>query len=219
MKYVLSLCVVLLSLTACHSKESKEVKKEEHHNNKQYTKFDGDYSKHFSDLPDLHLMAAEAKGIEPMSCRKDTSLCLNKLDRIPPELELYKTDTLKYSIPFLIHDATSLLLEICTNFRDSLTSKKMTLYKPILTSIMRTDEDVKILTKRNSNASDNSAHRYGTTFDISWRRFNKVAQTANDVSPEKLKLVLGQVLYDLRERDKCYIKYERKQACFHITVR
>ena len=34
-----------------------------------------------------------------------------------------------------------------------------------------------------------------------------------------LKLVLSEVLRDLRKADKCYIKYELKQGCFHITTR
>ena len=28
-----------------------------------------------------------------------------------------------------------------------------------------------------------------------------------------------QTVYDLREAGRCYVKYERKQACLHITVR
>ena len=36
---------------------------------------------------------------------------------------------------------------------------------------------------------------------------------------EKLKMVLSEVLYDLRQREMCYIKYEKKQGCFHLTVR
>lgn len=40
-----------------------------------------------------------------------------------------------------------------------------------------------------------------------------------DVSADTLKLVLSEVLRDLRKADKCYIKYELKQGCFHITTR
>ena len=34
-----------------------------------------------------------------------------------------------------------------------------------------------------------------------------------------LKNVLGEVLRDLRKQNKCYVKYEVKQRCFHITTR
>ena len=96
----------------------------------------------------------------------------------------------------------------------------MPLYKPIITSITRTNDDVKGLSRRNRNASDNSAHRYGTTIDIAWTRFDKVNPTDSRVLDDgRLKAILGQVLHDLHERDRCYIKHERKQSCFHITVR
>ena len=39
--------------------------------------------------------------------------------------------------------------------------------------------------------------------------------TANDT----LKWVLSEVLRDMREEGRCYIKYEVKQGCFHMTVR
>jgi len=34
-----------------------------------------------------------------------------------------------------------------------------------------------------------------------------------------VELVLSEVLRDLRKAEKCYIKYELKQGCFHITTR
>jgi hypothetical protein len=75
----------------------------------------------------------------------------------------------------------------------------------------------------NGNASANSAHFYGTTFDVSSKRFKKVededGRPLQDVSSDTLKLVLSEVLRDLRKADKCYIKYELKQGCFHITTR
>ena len=40
-----------------------------------------------------------------------------------------------------------------------------------------------------------------------------------DVGADTLKLVLSEVLRDLREAERCYVKYELKQGCFHITTR
>ena len=80
-----------------------------------------------------------------------------------------------------------------------------------------TDEDALDLFGRNINAIDNSPHRYGTTFDISWKRFYPIdADSVNQVLPDRLKLVLAQVLFDLKNQQRCYVKHERKQACFHI---
>ncbi len=187
---------------------------------KKYTKFAGTYSKAFNDLPELHMEAATKNGVGPMASRKDTVNFADKLERIPEELEIYKVDKLTHSIPLLVPVASKLLTDIGLNFRDSLKSKNMPLYKPIVTSITRTDEDVKKLSRRNVNASENSVHCYATTFDISWIRFEKcLTSDERTLDDGKLKRVLAEVLHDLRQRDRCYIKHERKQACFHITAR
>lgn len=208
---------VLLVVIGCrgeNSDEPNELPKEI-----KYTRFKGSY-KSFNDLHDLHLSAAKRKGITPMQNRGDTINRMDQLVKLPLELDTYKIDKLKYSVPFLVSDASKLLVKIGLNFKDSLQSKKLPRYKIIVTSITRTLDDVESLTKRNSNASDNSAHCFGTTFDISWRRFEKIGPSGkDDVGEAKLKLVLAEVLHDLRERKECYIVHERKQACFHITVR
>lgn len=196
--------------------ESKEIPTEP----KKYTRFSGNYNRTFNDLADLHIEAATSNGVGPLETRADTALYEDRLMRIPNELEIYRIDKLTHSMPFLVPKAATLLSDICLNFRDSLISKKLPLYKPIVTSITRTDDDVKGLSRRNRNASDNSAHRYGTTFDIAWTRFDKLDPSdSRTLDDGRLKAVLGQVLHDLRQRDRCYIKHERKQSCFHITVR
>lgn len=183
-------------------------------------RFSGNYNKEFNDLQDAHLSAATALGISPMALRNDTLKLKDELVRLPDELELYKMYDLTHSIPFLVPSAAQLFVDITRNFRDSLYSKDLPLYRLYLTSILRTDEDLSILTKRNINASENSTHRYGTTFDISWKRFDPVMpDSIRQVPPERLKLVLAQVLFDLKNQQRCYVKHERKQACFHITAR
>lgn len=137
--------------------------------------------------------------------------------------DLYQVDSLTHSIPYLIPGAARLLDSIGNNFLDSLASKGLNPNKVIVTSVLRTKDDVKRLRRRNVNASENSAHFYGTTFDVSWKRFQKVededGRPLQDVSADTLKLVLSEVLRDLRKTEKCYIKYELKQGCFHITTR
>lgn len=183
-------------------------------------RFSGNYNKEFNDLQDLHLTAAVAGGISPMASRDDTLKLKDELVRLPNELELYKMYDLTHSIPFLVPSAAQLFVDIAQNFRDSLYSKDLPLYRLYLTSILRTDDDLSTLTKRNINASENSTHRYGTTFDVSWKRFDQVTpDSIRQVPPERLKLVLAQVLFDLKNQQRCYVKHERKQACFHITVR
>ena len=183
-------------------------------------KVSGNYNREFNDLNDLHIIAAIKNGITPLETRADTVHQMDMLIRLPDELDLYRSYQITHSIPYLVPSAAKLFMDVAQNFRDSLYSKEIPLHKLYLTSVTRTDDDIKRLTKRNINASNNSAHRYGTTFDISWKRFDKIDQDNSvEILPERLKLVLAQVLFDLRKDDRCYVKHERKQACFHITVR
>lgn len=135
----------------------------------------------------------------------------------------YEVDSLTHSIPYLIPRAGALLDTIGARFIDSLDAKGLNPNRIIVTSVLRTKEDVKRLRRRNVNSSENSAHCYGATFDVSWKRFKKIededGRPTQDVSPDTLKLVLSEVLRDLRQAGKCYIKYELKQGCFHITAR
>lgn len=211
--------VLILFIVSCSSADETTVASEGDKPGKKISRFSGNYTRTFNDLHDLHFEAAVKNGIEPLASKDKASEMDGKLVFIPKELPYYQTDSLTHSCPYLVPDAAKLLMDICVSFRDSLESKGMTPYKVVLTSLTRTDEDVKKLTKRNVNASHNSAHCYGTTFDISWRRFIKLNSNAEDIKEDKLKFVLGQVLHNMREQERCYIKHERKQACFHITVR
>ena len=180
------------------------------------------YRRTFGDLNEAHLNVAQAIGITPIASRKEAEHMKEKLQHIETN-DLYVVDSLTHSIPYLIKGAAQLLDTIGTNFLDSLTAKGLNPNKIIVTSVLRTEDDVKRLRRRTGNASVNSAHFYGTTFDVSWKRFKKVededGRPLQDVSSDTLKLVLSEVLRDLRKADKCYIKYELKQGCFHITTR
>ncbi|NLC49072.1 MAG: hypothetical protein GX762_01695, partial [Bacteroidales bacterium] len=135
-------------------------------------KFSGNYNREFNDLNDLHIIAAIKNGITPLETRADTVHQMDMLIRLPDELDLYRSYQITHSIPYLVPSAAKLFMDVAQNFRDSLYSKEIPLHKLYLTSVTRTDDDIKRLTKRNINASNNSAHRYGTTFDISWKRFD-----------------------------------------------
>jgi hypothetical protein len=137
--------------------------------------------------------------------------------------DFYQVDSLTHSIPFLVPKASALLDSIGANFLDSLANKGLNPNQVIVTSVLRTQDDVKKLRRVNGNASANSVHMFGTTFDISYKRFFKVedpdGRPMQDVRADTLKLVLSEVLRDLKKKDMCYIKYELKQGCFHITAR
>ena len=110
-------------------------------------------------------------------------------------------------------EAANLLEDIGKNFQDSLKNLNASIYKIKVTSVTRTVADVKKLRKRNTNSSLNSAHQYGTTFDVSWVRYTKIDEKDTlNIDKDRLKMVLASVLRDLRRADRCYIKHERKQG-------
>lgn len=180
------------------------------------------YKRSFPDLNDKHLEVAKAVGIRPLEDREEAESMKEKLTHITDN-EFYVVDSLTHSIPYLVPRASALLDTIGSNFLDSLAAKGLNPNQVIVTSVLRTQSDVKRLRRRNGNASANSAHCFGATFDVSWKRFKKVededGRPLQNVGSDTLKLVLSEVLRDLRQAEKCYIKYELKQGCFHITAR
>ncbi|WP_394708140.1 DUF5715 family protein [uncultured Bacteroides sp.] len=178
------------------------------------------YKRSFGDLNDLQLAVAQSIGIRPVSSRKAVEAMKGKLVHLEDN-EYYILDSLTHSLPYLVPKASELLTHIGSNFLDSLKAKGLNPNEIIVTSVLRTLDDVRKLRHHNGNASEKSAHFYGTTFDVSWKRFEKVEEDRpmQDVSSDTLKLVLSEVLRDFRKADKCYVKYELKQGCFHITAR
>lgn len=180
------------------------------------------YRRSFGDLNEKHLNIAQTIGIRPLADRAEAETMTGQLAHIAT-CEHYAVDSLTHSVPYLVPGAAALLDSIGVNFLDSCAAKGLNPNKVVVTSVLRTQDDVKRLRRRNTNASLNSAHAYGTTFDVSWKRFCKVedpdGRPLQDVSPDTLKLVLSEVLRDLKQAGHCYVKYELKQGCFHITSR
>ena len=179
----------------------------------------GNYRKVFNDMNSVHLAAAKKWGVPEIRSREDAEKHRGKLKEIV-SCKLYKIDKLTHSIPFLVPRAKDMLETIAENFQDSLASQGVGGYQIIVTSILRSNADVKKLRRTNGNASENSAHRYGTTIDITYARFNRVdSDYPHEIPTEHLKHLLAEVLRDQKKAGKCYVKYEVKQGCFHITVR
>ena len=180
------------------------------------------YKRSFGDLNDTHMAAAKKIGIKPLKDREAAEKLGGKVMEIKNG-DFYQVDSLTHSIPFLVPKASALLDSIGANFLDSLENKGLNPNQVIVTSVLRTQDDVKKLRRVNGNASANSVHMFGTTFDISYKRVFKVedpdGRPMQDVRADTLKLVLSEVLRDLKKKDMCYVKYELKQGCFHITAR
>lgn len=162
-----------------------------------------------------HLVAAKEYGVVPVENIEDAEKRKHELVYIGAN-PYYKVRKLQASIPYLVPRAAALLQDISRNFLDSLEIKHIPLQKLVITSVLRSKDDVVKLGKHNKNVSPNSCHVYGTTFDISYTHFEPLEAKVDD---DRYKKTLSEVLRDLREQNRCYVKYELHQACYHVTVR
>lgn len=176
----------------------------------------GQLSKVFNDSNHLQLKYAQALGIKPIQDLKDAYHTRRPILKITSS-EIYHLDTLSHSLPFLVPEAADLLSVIGENFIDSLKSRGASGYIIKVTSLLRTPYTVKKLRKVNTNATESSTHQFGTTFDISYTKFHRTDSPV-EIHDGDLKNLLAEVLLDLRNSGRCLVKFEKKTACFHITV-
>ena len=179
------------------------------------------FQRTFNDDNKKQMASATALGVQPVR-NLEQARRHKALEQIA-SCETFKVDSLTHSLPFLTHGAAALLDDLGQGFLDSLSSKGLNPYRIVVTSVLRTSELIKDLKKSNVNSIENSTHCYGTTFDVSWKSFQKADPDSwryyEPVGADTLKLVLAEVLRDFQKGGRCYVKYEVKQGCFHITSR
>lgn len=178
------------------------------------------YPECFNDSNATQLIAAERNGIQPADNRErvEELVAAGQLTNISIS-PYYIVEDLTHSMPYLVPKAQLLLNTIGINFVDSLQSKGFELHLPVVTSVLRTSHDIQRLQQGNINSVTNSCHCYGTTVDITYNRFMPLTGQTPTRYDDNLKKVLAEVLFDLKAQELCYVKYERLQACFHLTVR
>ncbi len=175
------------------------------------------YGKVFDDINETHLERAKIVGLKKIPEKRDDvdPALLVKVENS----DFLLVDEMRYSVPYLTPGAARELNRIARAFHDSLTRKQFPIYKLVCTSILRTEEDVARLRRSgNPNASDNSSHCYGTTFDISHSRYYRETETDEFMQPYELTKVLAEVLRDEKDAGRVLVKYEKKEHCFHITA-
>ena len=178
------------------------------------------YKQKFNDTQAKQELAAKAIGLATPPKNRQEAVRMRGQLKLIKSNDNYIVDSLTHSIPFLVPAAAAELERIGEGFADILQRNGLPHYQFYVTSVLRTKEDIKQLQKSgNINATTNSCHNYGTTFDLAYFRFNKVTRTREYMHQDNLKLVLGQVLLNEQRAGRIYVKYEYKQACFHITVR
>lgn len=174
-----------------------------------------DYDVSFPDSQHVQVAAALKYAVPAVENRIDAEKRIKELVYIGSN-PFYEVKKLSNSVPYLVPRASILLQDIGRNFFDSLQVKNIPLNKLLVTSVLRTKEDIKKLQKHNGNATEKSCHLYGTTFDIAYNKYRAITRPVRD---DTLKWVLSEVLNDMRKQGRCYIKYEKRQGCFHITIR
>lgn len=176
------------------------------------------YSRIFADMQDVHIEAARKFGLESApETRQSVEDMKRSLVRIE-ENKYYTISDLSHSVPYLRPNAAKELMTIGKQFQEALKEKGLPKYRIIVTSVLRTEEDVKNLRKSNTNASKDSAHRYGTTFDIWYADYDRISYKSK-MDQSDLRKVLAEVLQKEQEAGRIYVKYEASQHCFHITTR
>lgn len=170
----------------------------------------------FNDSNYLQLQAAQRIGITPVSDLRSCYRTRRPIVEISSNKD-FMVEELTHSFPYLVPQAAQLLHDIGRSFRDSVAKRGGADYRVIVTSVFRTPSTVKRLTRVNRNAVTQSTHQYATTFDITYSRFDPVGGR-DTTSPEDLKNILAEVIYDYRNKGRCLVKYERKSPCFHITA-
>ena len=147
---------------------------------------------------------------------------------------------LDYSVPYVTPATERLLNEIGKRFHERLDSLGIPRFRIEITSVLRTPENQSALRKRNANAArEVSAHEFGTTVDLAYRKWGApaldsiaglpitgelrtwsdsvMAATARERGAE-LQAVLGRVLKELRAEGRVLVRMERRQTVYHITT-
>jgi hypothetical protein len=175
------------------------------------------------DNNELHLMHAQANGLKVVY--SSDSLLINDIGLLlrtgilveVKENQFFKLKKLTHSHPYVIPEVLTMLNEIGMRFEAKMRERNYKPYRMVVTSLLRTHETQSRLRKRNTNATTNSSHLYGTTVDISYKDFFNLETNELEGNYEAFRTLM-EVLLEMRHECKLVAVRERKQSCFHITV-
>jgi hypothetical protein len=164
---------------------------------------------YFPDDVKTHELALKKNVIKPQKELED----LDKLKNKGVLIELKTNDDyiisdMDFSRPYVLPKVGLFLEELVRNYKTELGNLNYVRFE--ITSATRSRRSARQLMGNNVNAVTNSAHLKGKTIDISYVRFGNNAAQLD---------ALVQALKKLREAEKCYVKYELRQGCLHITLR
>lgn len=164
------------------------------------------------DSYDDHLIAAELSGIGLIQDEKQLFQLISNQVLVEASYGAgYKVDSLTHSVPYITQNSKKVLEDLGRTY-EALAGEGNYF---TVSSATRTIDQQKNLKKRNRNATAGpSSHSYGVSFDISFIRFNGIRNY-----DQKAQKNLEAVLKHFQKANKIYVIKERRQACYHITVR
>jgi uncharacterized protein YcbK (DUF882 family) len=179
----------------------------------------------FKDLNATHLKHAKKLGISPIETDNEAEQKIRefvkqgRLDELTSS-KYFIVDKLSHSHPYLTPAAIELLHLIGRRFHQKLDEKKMDRYQFRVTSVLRTRESQKKLRRSNGNATTETSHLYGTTFDIGWKKIYRKTFWGRShlVADGPAIKILSETIGELRKEGYLVVVTEMKEACLHITI-
>ena len=190
------------------------------------------------DVNERQLERARRLGVRP-GTPLHTAVGAGQLVELADTTANWALRELDFSEPFVTPATEALLVEVSRRFHARLDSLGVPRYRVDITSVLRTPEKQAALRRANANASRvESAHEFGTTVDIAYRRYappatydgglgdhpvtraladSLMAETAR-LRGAELQALLGRVLLELQREGKVLVRMERSQTVYHITV-
>jgi len=179
----------------------------------------------YRDYNNIHLKYARLNGIVPFKTTQAFQEGIKKLvsdDKLVriSSNKYYVVKRLSHSHPYLTPKTADLLEDIGKRFKKKLSENGMGNYSYHVSSLLRTKESQKNLSRSNINAASNTSHLYGTTFDIAYRSVIKkpLPWVKVDIADAKAIKLLSESIGELRSERRCVVVTERIEKCFHITV-
>ncbi len=160
--------MVALTCVGCHHSSNTEGSREQEEivedNPVLYPGRSIKYADKFRDNNKKHLAAAAAIGLKSRPKNREEAEKMRKQLKEIHTTKNYIIDDLTHSTPHLVPKAAAELDSIGAGFAAILARNGLPHYRFRVTSVLRTEEDIKKLQKSgNVNSVSNSAHCYGTT--------------------------------------------------------